>query len=444
MKCTTNTSNSRIFSCSQVRITFVFSFIVLACSLAGRAQDTLAHRHPPVDTVKKDQPVMDTTLRIVNVNPYFTLHVDSVLQYAFQINKPAANYYWYLKKAPVGIRLDRNTGNLFFKAEKSFFKSGKLRYDEPYQIQFGVQSLLDATEKVDTSCTIVFYSTEIVPSRLKPTIGSTFTLEEGDSIKFRVQCDEGSFPTEQITMFTNIPISGYRPLQRCGDQFEWTVPYDFIKENDTAKQRMLIVSFVGADKFFNRDTAEVRLIIRPGLDYPSQNKVHARAVEEMQQYIAELKLTFYAVSSSVKKNRSTRTGFDVTGSSTALAGTILSTAGGTPGAQNTGKILPSVGLTLVPVKEAVAPNKLQEQNTATQIRTVIKRLEYLLTEHSLIGDKDVNVVAKTKKLQDELRQARQTLIDLPIIETNDKVNQETADKYFKDPKVNKKYKLKVN
>lgn len=388
--------------------------------------------------------MIDTALRIVNVNPYFTLHVDSVLQYTFQINKPAVNYYWYLKKAPVGIRLDRNTGNLFFKAEKSFFKSGKLRYDEPYQIQFGVQSLLDANEKVDTSCTIVFYNTEIVPSRLKPTIASTFTLEEGDSIKFIIQCDEGTFPTEQINIFTNIPISGYRPVQRCGDQFEWTVPYDFIKDNDTAKQRTLVLSFVGTDKFFNRDTAEVRLIIKPGLDYPSQNRLYARTVEEMQQYIAELKLTFYAVSSSVKKNRSTRTGFDVTGSTTALAGTILSTAGSTNSAKNAGKILPSVGLTLVPVKEAVAPNKLQEQNTATQIRTVIKRLEYLLSENSLNGEKDANVVAKTKKLQDELRQARQALIDLPIIETKDKVDQETADKYFKDPKVNKKYKLKVN
>ena len=82
----------------------------------------------PKDTiaVKPDtlavQPVnLDSNLRIINLNPYFTLHVDSVLQYDLKINRPVDNYYWYIKNGPVGIKIDRNTGLLYFKADKTFF-----------------------------------------------------------------------------------------------------------------------------------------------------------------------------------------------------------------------------------------------------------------------------------------------------------------------------------
>ena len=68
--------------------------------------------------------VMDTTLRITNLNPYFTVHVDSILSYDLNINKKEENFFWYLKQAPVGVKLERNNGNIYFKAEKSFFKSG--------------------------------------------------------------------------------------------------------------------------------------------------------------------------------------------------------------------------------------------------------------------------------------------------------------------------------
>lgn len=421
-------------------------FLALALLLTSQiisAQDTTKVVHADSSHHRTDS-LFDDRLRIINMNPFFTLHVDSILQYTFEINKPSEKYYWYLKNAPVGLRLDKATGTLYFKADKSFFRSGKLKYDVEYKVQMGVQNLLNPLDKVDTFCTVLFYSTEIIPSRVKPTINNVMLLEEGDSVKFKVQCDEGSFPTEHITLLTNIPISDYKTVKKCDDQFEWVVPYDFIKDNDTAKQRQLNLYFIGADKFYNRDTAIVSLIIKPGIDYPKQNELHRKIQEEVAAYITDLKLTFYVVSSSVKKNKSTRTTFDVTGSTTALAGTVLATTGSTETAKDIGKILPSVGLTLVPVKEAVAPSKVQEQNTAAQIRTVIKRLEYLQSENALTGPRDVNVIAKTKKLQDELKQTRFQLIDLPLVEFDPNVSKEDADKYFKDPKVNKKYKLKVN
>jgi hypothetical protein len=127
-----------------------------------------------------------------------------------------------------------------------------------------------------------------------------------------------------------------------------------------------------------------------------------------------------------------------------MLGTILSTAGESVGAKNVGKVLPSVGLTLVPVKEAVAPNKVQEQNTASQVRATIKRLDYILTENMMIGDKDPDILAKTRKLRDELKQSQLQLVDLPMVEFDPRYSQEQAEKYFNNPKVNKKYRLKVN
>jgi hypothetical protein len=420
----------------------------LLCSisfLVVQGQDTAALPHVdtsrlmPADTVSATDP-----LRIINLNPYFTLHVDSVLQYDFQINKPIEQYYWYLKNAPVGLKLDRKTGELYFKAEKSFFKSGKLKYDVPYIVQLGVQNLYDPSDNVDSSITILFYNTEIIPSRVKPTVSGTLQVEEGDSIRFRVQCETGSFPIEQITMLTNIAISNYNAVQRCDDEFQWMVPFEFIRDGDTAKQRPLIISFVASDKFQNKDTSIVRINVRPGIDYPKQNLNHKRLSEETSGYIANLKLTFYVLSASVKKNKSTRTTFDITGSTTALAGTVMATAAESQSAKDIGKILPSVGLTLVPVKEAVAPNKVQEQNTATQVRTVVRRLEYLLSENQLIGDRDPEILVKTRKLQEELKQARLQLVDLPMVEFDERISKEDAEKYFYDPKVNKKYKFKVN
>ncbi|CAN5621753.1 hypothetical protein BH10BAC3_BH10BAC3_24100 [soil metagenome] len=424
-------------------LTFCFLFIITINATAQQTEpiDTLKQ----IDTLKHVPEVYaDSSLRIINLNPYFTLHVDSTLNYDIDINRTTDNYFWYLRNSPVGVKIDRNSGNLIFKADKSYFKSGKLRYDQDYKVQIGVQNLQNPTERVDTSFIIVFYSTEINASKVKPSVTGTLSVEEGDSIRFKVQCENGSFPVEQITLTTNIPISNYKPIRNCDDEFSWMVPFDFIRDDDTAKQRALNIQFISADKFFNKDTAVVKIVVRPGINYPIQNLEHKRVYDELQKYVLSLKLTFYVISKSVKSNKSTRTGFDITGSTTALAGTVISTSASTDATKNIGKILPSVGLTLVPVKEAVAPNKIQEQNTATQVRSVAKRLEYLASENTLLGERDPNVQAKIKRMQDEMKQARLQLVDLPLVEFDERFTPEDAEKYFRDPKVNKKYKLKVN
>lgn len=423
-----------------------FLFFYVAFAMKGMAQET--HQDTlvkAIDTLVTPAPPPnpDSILRIINLNPYFTVQVDSVLMYDLQINKPSENYYWFMKNAPVGVKIDRNSGLLYFKAERSFFKSGKLKFDVPYSVEVGVQNLRDPKDRFESSFTIMFYSTEVLVSKLKPTVGNVLLLEEGDSIRFRVQCEEGTFPIEQITINTNEPISNFKSVNKCNDEFSWMVPYDFIRDNDTAR-KTLVIQFIATDKFRNRDTSTVRLVIKPGINYIQKNGEHQQIASETRKYVTNLKLTFYVISTNIKNNKSTRTGFDITGSTTAFMGTLLSTSGTSTGAKNAGKVLPSVGLSLVPVKEAVAPNKVQEQNTASQVRATIKRLDYMLTENLLVGDKDPEILQKTKKLREELKQAQLQLVDLPLVEFDPRFSQEDAEKYFNNPKVNKKYKLKVN
>jgi hypothetical protein len=80
-------------------------------------------------------PETDTVLRITNLNPYFTLHVDSMLSYQLAINRDEKKYYWYLKNSPIGLKVNKDNGLLTFKAEKSFFLSGKLKYDQEYSVR---------------------------------------------------------------------------------------------------------------------------------------------------------------------------------------------------------------------------------------------------------------------------------------------------------------------
>jgi|GEM_PF-6995064 len=158
----------------------------------------------------------DTVLRIKNLNPYFTLHVDSVLQYPLEINKNPSDYYWFLRNSPVGLRINKDNGALTCKVEKSFFFSGKLKYDQEYKVAVGVQSLSNPKERVDTFFTIVFYNTDIIPSRVKPSVSGTLYVEEGQTVNFKIQCETGSFPIENITFFSNTPLINY--FQYAADQ----------------------------------------------------------------------------------------------------------------------------------------------------------------------------------------------------------------------------------
>src|SRR5215510_766744 len=124
----------------------------------------------------------DSSLRIINLNPYFTQHVDSSLSYQFQINRDQSKYYWFLKNSPVGLKINKDDGLLTFKAEKSYFLSGKLRYDFPYKVAIGVQNLLDPKDRVDTSFTLLFFNTDIIASKVKPTVVGTLYIDEGETV----------------------------------------------------------------------------------------------------------------------------------------------------------------------------------------------------------------------------------------------------------------------
>lgn len=392
----------------------------------------------PIDTTVR---LADTILRIKNLNPYFTLHVDSTLTYKLEINRDESLYYWYLRNSPIGLKINKDNGLLTFKADKSFFLSGKLKYDNEYKVFIGVQNLDNPKEKIDTFFSIVFYNTEIIPSRVKPTVSSTLLVEEGDTVAFKVQCENGSFPIENITFFANTPLKNFTLVRHCDDEFVWSPPFEFVKESDSGKVKIVNLSFVGANRFMAKDTAVVRIIVKDALNYPLARQDYNLINQNITSYILQLKYTFLQLDKGVKRIKNTRTTFDITSSTTALTGSILSSSSDA-GTKRTGQILPSVGVSLVPIKEAVAPQKVFDQNQAALIRTSIKRLDYMQKENSLVGDKDPDIVKKTNKLKDELKQIQIQLIDVPLEIYTNNMTAEELNEYFNSPKVNKKYRTK--
>lgn len=391
------------------------------------------------DTIVIIPPIQDTLLRIKNINPYFSIHVDSTLKYQLNINKDIKNYYWFLKGGPVGLKINKDNGLITFKAEKSYFLSGRLKYDFDYKVNLSVQNLDIPTERIDTSFTILFYNTEIIPSKLKPTVTNIFFVDEGDTVSFKIQCDNGNFPIEEVTYLSNYPIKSLTPITKCNDDFTWYIPFDFVKESDKDKQKKLDIYFIGINKFGNKDTALIEIYVRENINYPQQLAEFVKLRTFIEKYIVQLKASFRILDKKVRKNKNTRSGFDLASATTVLGGTIFSTI---PNQQTLGKILPSVGITLVPVREATAPNNNTDQNIATLIRSSIKRLEYLMAENSLTGDRDPEILIKQRKLKDELKQTQIQLIDIPIVE--EQFNDKDLDDYFNSPKVNKKYRLKRN
>jgi len=406
-------------------------FVLLILCIQSNAQqtDSTAIFHP------------DSSLRIINLNPYFTLHVDSSLNYQLEINKNEANYFWYLKNSPVGLRINKDNGLLSFRADKSYFLSGKLKYDVNYNVIVGVQNLSDPSEKLDTSITLVFYNTEIIPSRVKPTVSSTIRIDEGETISFKVLCETGSFPIEDMITLTSFPIDAYSDVKACGENFSWKIPFEFVKETDSGGVKTVNLSFIGATKFKIRDTAVVKLIVRNALNYPLALEEYRQTSKNIERYVLQLKYTFLQLDKRLKKTRSARTTFDLTSASTSLTGTVMATSSNDEN-KKFGQILPSVGLALVPIKEAAVPNKSVDQNQAGLIRTSIKRLEYILGDNMLIGERDNDIVRKTGKLRDEMKQVQVQLIDVPIEMTNDFTESE-LNRYFNSPRVNKKYRLKT-
>jgi hypothetical protein len=406
-------------------------FLFFGCFDAGMAQILDSTFHFTNDTA--------SVLRIKNLDPYITLHVDSMLSYKLEINKQQEKYYWFLKNSPVGLKVDKDNGLLTFKAERSYFLSGRLKYDNEYRVLLSVQNLNDPAERVDTSFTLLFYNTEIIPSRIKPTVTNSLFVDEGDTVSFKIQCDNGSFPIEDISYISNYPIKSITPVKICGDDFTWVIPFDFVKESDRDKIKKVQLSFIGSTKFHARDTARIEITVRENINYPQQVQEFSTLQQEITKYITQLKSSFRIVDKKLKKVKSSRTTFDLASASTALGGTVFSSLPG-ESQKTAGKILPSVGVALVPVKEATAPNNGYEQNTATLIRSSIKRLEYLLFENRLVGERDPDILNKSKKLKEELKQTQIQLIDIPLAE--EAPDEKELDEYFNSPKVNKKYKLK--
>jgi hypothetical protein len=406
--------------------------MVLASFLLLFALQTTAQGTDSIPPVQ-----VDSTLRIVNLNPYITLHVDSSLNYKLEINRQPGKYFWYLRNSPVGLRINKDNGLLSFKADKSFFLSGKLKYDQPYNVILGVQNLDNPAERTDTSLTLVFYNTEIIPSRVKPSVSSTLYVDEGDGVSFKVQCETGSFPIEHITFFANAPLKNFTLVKACDDEFTWSAPYDFVKETDSGKVKIVTLSFVGTTRFMVKDTANIRLIVRDALNYPLAVQEYQMQVRYVNSYILQLKYTFLQLDKKVRKVKNTRTSFDITSSTTALTGSIM-VSSADASTQKAGKILPSVGVSLVPIKEAVAPQKVYDQNQASQVRTSIKRLEYMLRDNVLLTDRDPDIIKKTNRLREELKQIQIQLIDIPVELTTD-MTEEELNQYFNSPKVNKKY-----
>ncbi len=378
----------------------------------------------------------DSVLRIKNMDPYFNVHVDSTLSYQFEINRDPSKYYFFLKNAPVGLKIKEN-GLLQFRADKSYFLSGRLKYDYEYKVDLEVQNLNDPKDHLDTTFTISFFTTEIVPSHVKPTVSNVLYVEEGDTISFRVQCETGTYPIESINFYSNIPIKTNSIIKECNDDFTWSPPYDFVKESDSGKTKLLLLYFVGTNKVFMRDTAIIRIYVKDALNYPYMVQEYNAVTKNMRTYILQLKYAFFQLDRKVKKTNHTRTGFDMTTATTALGGTIATSTN----SPTTGAILPSVGVAMVPVKETVAPPQTADQNMASLVRSSIKRLDYTIHDNALIGEKDPDITKKITALKNELKQTQVQLIDVPLEETSG-MTEEQLNAYFDNPKVNKKYRLK--
>ena len=424
----------------------IFVGIVVFCfAQISRAQDTTSIRIDSSGWLNGHDSASrffhpDSALRIIDLNPYFSLHVDSTLSYQLHLNKNPENYFWYLKNAPLGLHIQKDNGLISFKADKAYFLSGRLKYDVEYKVFVGVQNLNDPTERIDTSFTLVFYNTEIVPSKVKPTVSGTIWMEEGETASFQVMCETGSYPIENIMTVTSVPITNYTIVKQCGDEFKWTPQFDLAKETDTGKSKTVLVYFIGANKFKIRDTAVVRFIVKDALNYPLAVQEYNQAAKNIDRYVLQLKYTFLQLDKKLKRTKNARITFDLTSATTSLTGTILSTSNDDE-AQRTGKILPSVGLALVPIKEASVPNKAVDQNQAALIRASIKRLEYMRQDNQLVGEKDPEIARKTNKLKEELKQVQVQLMEIPLELTND-FTEEELNRYFNSPKVNKKYRLK--
>jgi hypothetical protein len=425
---------------NNFRFAFLVLFIFASFQAFSQVPDSLKIKADTTiaDTSLKPIQQEDTVLRIRNLNPYLSLNGDSSLHYQLLINKDISHYFWFLKNALPGIQVERS-GMLHVRPERGLFLNGRLKFDQEYKVLLGVQNLDNPNDRIDTSFTLLFYNSEIIPSKIKPAVNNVLYVDEGDSVNFRVQCEDGNFPIEKIIMTSNYPIKPLSPITKCGDDFRWSPPFGFVKGTDKDKQREVILNFIGSNKFNSRDTAVVKIIVKENINYPQKVLEYNEVKKTIINYSNQLKATFMMLDKQVRSTKGTRNTFDLTSAASSLGGTVFSSLP-TDAQKSAGKILPSVGVAMVPVKESVSPQKTAEQNSATLVRNSIKRLEYLLQNNPLVGEKDPDILTKTQKLKDELKSIQVQLIDVPLVEVGD--SPEELDKYFNNKKVNKKYRMK--
>ena len=423
------------------RILFFISFIFLVQVSIAQVNDTIPLANDTTRLEHITKPNVDTSLRIQNLNPYFSMHVDSSINYKLLINKTPSNYYWYLKNAPAGLTVDKDHGIIRVKSNKSLFLSGRVKYDYDYTVQIGVQSLIDPKDKVDTSFIITFYNTDVILPRIKPSVLSPIYVDEGNTINFNILCENGNFPITGILFSSSASISNFKMPKKCDDVFEWTPPYDFANDKDSGKVKIVTLNFVGTTQFNFNDTARIKVIVKDGLNFDLANQEYDSLLngkKGINRWIKDLKYTFFQLDKRIRKTKNTRSTFDIASATSTVSGTIIST---TDKNNNAGKIIPSAGVLIIPIKEAAAPTKTVEQNQANLVRSTIKRLEYVAFDNQISSKKDPQILAKIETLKKELRQSQVQLAEVPTEGASNKSDAE-LDKYFNSPKVQKKYRTK--
>ena len=423
------------------RFLLFFSLVLFIQFSNAQTKDSL-HKIielPHQDTIVK--PPADTILRITNLNPYFSMHVDSSINYKLQINKNPNNYYWFLKNPPAGLTIDKDHGIIRVKSNKSLFLAGRVKYDHDYTVNIGVQSLLDPKDKVDTSFIITFYNTDVILPRVKPSVVSPVYIDEGSTLNFNVLCENGNFPITGILFSSSASISNFKMPKKCEDVFEWTPPYDFVHDKDSGKVKIVTLNFVGTTQFNFNDTARIRVIVKDALNYDIANQEYDSLLngkKGINRWIKDLKYTFFQLDKRVRKTKNTRSTFDITSATSTVSGTIISA---TDKNSSAGKIIPSAGVLIIPIKEAAAPVKTVEQNQANLVRSTIKRLEYVMFDNQITSKKDPTILTKIETLKKELRQSQVQLAEVPTEGASNKSDAE-LDKYFNSPRVQKKYRTK--
>ena len=76
----------------------------------------------------------------------------------------------------------------------------------------------------------------------------------------------------------------------------------------------------------SKDTAVVKIYVKDALNYPVMLQEYQRTVKTCHTYILQLKYAFVQLDKKVKNTKNTRTTFDLTTASTALGGTVFSSA----------------------------------------------------------------------------------------------------------------------